>query len=642
MAFGVATWGQSSQTPATSQDQQAPKSATSLSISGLNQQDIVQFLDDSVRWHQQLALGRHLATEPSELLYANNSQPTADEIVRLSFEFARAGAQLLGKNAKVTAAVAGSGDARYQNLAQMAAKLDGDSARTKVELDSLRQKLAAAGPAEKQTIQSSIAETQSELNLLGERRTLVGNMMQFIDQSTESGGLSSQIDALERSVPAAEAGEKPTGVGQNNGTTSVVVAPNPNEAQPTSLWGAIRNVFAQTAKLERLKADERRTDALIDSAKRLQAPLRATFADMAAESDKLMNLPEAQDPTALDQQKAEVDALTSRLQQVGAGLLPLSKELLLLNVYKKNLDSWSSAVTSEYSANLKSVLLRLLVFVAALAIVLAIFEAWRRTIIRYVPDLRRRYQFLLLRRIALWLVLGMLITLALVSEIGSLATFAGLLTAGVAVALQNVILAVLGYFLLIGKFGVQVGDRVQVSGVFGEVVEIGLIRMHVMEFAGPGTETQPTGRVVAFSNAVVFQPNVGLFRQIPGASLVWHEITLTLAADSDYRVVEERIVPAVQTAFRKYEPEFEKMRRRMEMNLSSVAIGSLTPKVHLRLTPAGMEVLVQFPVETGNAQEIDQRVTQELLRAINMEPKLRVVGAEVPTVRVKCEAAKAN
>jgi len=589
-----------------------------------------------------LALGRHLATEPSELLYANNSQPTADEIVRLSFEFARAGARLLGKNAKVTAVVAGSGDARYQNLAQMAAKLDGDSARTKVELDSLRQKLAAAGPAEKQTIQSSIAETQSELSLLGERRTLIGNMMQFMDQSTESGGLSSQIDALEQSVPTAEGGDKPTGAGPNNGTTSVVVAPNPNEAQPTSLWGAIRNVFAQTAKLERLNADERRTDELMDSAKRLQAPLRATFADMAAESDKLMNLPEAQDPTASDQQKAEVDALTSRLQQVGAALLPLSKELLLLDVYKKNLDSWSSAVTSEYSANLKSVLLRLVVFVAALAIVLAIFEAWRRTIIRYVPDLRRRYQFLLLRRIALWLVLGLLITLALVSEIGSLATFAGLLTAGVAVALQNVILAVLGYFLLIGKFGVQVGDRVQVSGVYGEVVEIGLIRMHVMEFARPGIETQPTGRVVAFSNAVVFQPNVGLFRQIPGASLVWHEITLTLAADSDYRVVEERIVPAVQTAFRKYEPEFEKMRRRMEMNLSSVAIGSLTPKVRLRLTPAGMEVLVQFPVETGNAQEVDQRVTQELLGAINMEPKLRVVGAEVPTVRLRSETAKAG
>jgi hypothetical protein len=341
-AFGVATWAQNSQPYAASQDPQTPGAPVNAPISGLNQQDIVQFLDDSVRWHQQLALGRQLATEPSELLYANNSQPTADEIVRLSFEFARAGAQLLRKNAKVKAAVAGSGDARYQNLAQMGAKLDGDSARTQLELEALRQKLAAAEPGQKQTIQASIAETQSELNLLRERRTLITNMMQFMDQSTESGGLSSQIDALERSVPSTGAGESPTGAGPNNGTTSVLVAPNPNESQSISLWGAIRNVFAQTAKLERLKTDERRTDERMESAKQMQAPLRATSANMAAESDKLMNLPEAQDPAALDQQKAAVDALTLRLQQVGAALLPLSKELLLLDVYKKNLDSWSA------------------------------------------------------------------------------------------------------------------------------------------------------------------------------------------------------------------------------------------------------------------------------------------------------------
>ena len=114
----------------------------------------------------------------------------------------------------------------------------------------------------------------------------------------------------------------------------------------------------------------------------------------------------------------------------------------------------------------------------------------------------------------------MVIAFGLVSQLGSLATFAGLMTAGVAVALQNVILAMVGYFLLIGKFGVRVGDRVQVSGVVGEVVEIGLIRLHIMELAGAGTDAQPTGRVVAFSNSIVFQPNPGLFRQVPGTSFI--------------------------------------------------------------------------------------------------------------------------
>ena len=228
----------------------------------------------------------------------------------------------------------------------------------------------------------------------------------------------------------------------------------------------------------------------------------------------------------------------------------------------------------------------------------------------------------------------MIIILGLASELGSLATFAGLLTAGVAVGLQNVILAVVGYFLLIGKFGVRVGDRVQVSGVNGEVVDIGLIRLYVMELGGAGSDAHPTGRVVAFSNSIVFQPAPGLFKQVPGTSLIWHEISLTFAAESDYRIIEQRLLAALDAAFTDYRRDFEQLRLQMEGSLNSVPVDSLVPKVRFRLTPAGLEVLLRFPVESGKAAEIDDRVTRELLRAIELEPKLKVVAAEVPAIRL--------
>ena len=75
-------------------------------------------------------------------------------------------------------------------------------------------------------------------------------------------------------------------------------------------------------------------------------------------------------------------------------------------------------------------------------------------ILRYVRETRRRYQFLLFRRIVIWIVVGAIIAFTFATEMGSVATFAGLLTAGVAVALQNVILSVAGYFFLIGKYGI--------------------------------------------------------------------------------------------------------------------------------------------------------------------------------------------
>jgi small-conductance mechanosensitive channel len=242
----------------------------------------------------------------------------------------------------------------------------------------------------------------------------------------------------------------------------------------------------------------------------------------------------------------------------------------------------------------------------------------------------------------LWLVIALVITLGLVSQLGSLATFAGLLTAGVAVALQNVILAVVGYFLLIGKFGVGVGDRVQVSDVTGEVVEIGLIRLHLMELTGTGADAQPTGRIVAFSNSIVFQTAAGLFRQVPGTSFVWRETSFTLAADSDYRAVEERLLAAVDAAFQDFKADFEQLGRQMEKSLTSVAVGPLAPRLRFKLTPAGLEVALRFPVEMRRAEEIDDRVTRELLRAIEMEPKLKIVAAEVPAIQLRSDLSRSS
>jgi small-conductance mechanosensitive channel len=198
----------------------------------------------------------------------------------------------------------------------------------------------------------------------------------------------------------------------------------------------------------------------------------------------------------------------------------------------------------------------------------------------------------------------------------------------------------LGYFLLIGKFGVHVGDRVQVSGVSGEVVEIGLIRVPVTGLAGMGPDAQPTGRIVAFSNSVVFQPTAGLFRQAPGTDFLWHEITLTVTSEGDYLSAERRIRAAVDAAFQEYLGNFERQRRQMETSLSSVSIRPLVSKIPFRLTPAGLEVFLRYPVESGRATEVDERITRELLHAMDQEPKLKVVGAEIPAIRIRTDATE--
>ncbi len=130
---------------------------------------------------------------------------------------------------------------------------------------------------------------------------------------------------------------------------------------------------------------------------------------------------------------------------------------------------------------------------------------------KYAHDANRRRMFLIVQRILTWLAMVLVIAFAFAPELSSLATFLGLLTAGVAVALQNVILAVVGYFLLVGKLGIRVGDRVRISGVTGDVIDVGLLQFQLREV--DQDNEQLTGNVATFSNSFVFlSPATGLFK----------------------------------------------------------------------------------------------------------------------------------
>src|SRR5207248_4772865 len=135
---------------------------------------------------------------------------------------------------------------------------------------------------------------------------------------------------------------------------------------------------------------------------------------------------------------------------------------------------------------------------------------------------------------------------------------------------------------LIGKYGVRVGDRVQISGITGDVMEIGLVRLHLVELGGSGHYLQPTGRVVVLSNSIVFQPTASFFKQIPGTNFVWHEVRLTLAPQTEYHLAEQRMLGAVEKVYAGYRERIEQQHRQMERTLS-VSVAVPRPQSRVRL-----------------------------------------------------------
>ena len=614
--------------------QTTPNAPASTAVSG---DDIVSFLNQTIVWSRQVSAEQQLVTEPSDTLFLNDSRQTADQVVRLAFDFARAQA-----NQQPTAGgTSQSATSQYQRLIDSANQADQKVKSLQQELEGFRQQLLTATGRKRTTLQALISETQGEVELYQTRRDTLRNMLQFATATTSSGlgsgGLLSQVEELARGVPAANTtkeAETNTAAARNS---TAAAAPRERKETPNGLFSLATDLFALHRKIRTLDENLHQTDLLGQNAKDLRAPLVAKIRELTKAGDELAGQPDSQDPAVLAQQRKQLDAITGQFKQVSASLLPLGKQSILLDVYRRTATNWRNAVDNQYQSEWKGLLVRLVGLAVVIGALLGVSQLWRRAIFRYITESRRRYQFLLIRRIVMWCVIAIIVATAFASELGAVTTFAGLLTAGIAVALQNVILSIAGYFFLIGRYGVRVGDHVNINGVAGEVVDIGLVRLQLMEVTS-GPAPRPTGRVVAFSNAVVFQAGSGMFKQIPGTNFVWHEVTLTLDPKSNYRQVEQRMMDAVNQVFAEYRDRMEMQRRSVERALNS-ALGSFAPESRLQLTQSALEVVVRYPMELSNAAEVDNRMTRAILDALEQDPKLRAQVSAGPSIKTEEQPA---
>lgn len=595
---------------------------------------IIDFLSRTVSWYHQRAAEQKLATEPSDLAFLQENSRLADQVVQQAFDYARSEVQLQSRVRSQQAAPQqeGANTSQYQRLNQALQKIEQQIQDTQSELQSSREKLARATPARRRTLQSQVDELESELGLLNARHDALQTMTEFVASSGSGNrvGLRAQVDELARSVPPALSGLSPGNSGANSAPSSSSIPAVNSKPQPGGIWGLATDLIHLSNKVHSIDDELYATDLLSKSADELRSPLVGQLGDLIRQGDQAFA---AADTSAnLAQQTQQIDLLTENFKQVTATLLPLSKVGILLNIYGSTLKNWRESVRETEHDELRQLLLRLGILAVLIAVVFAIGEIWRRASLRYVHDTRRRYQLLLVRRIVIWATVVIIVVLTFASQLGSAVTFAGLITAGIAVAMQNVITSIVGYFFLIGKYGLRVGDRVQIAGVTGEVVDIGLVRIHLMELSGP-TDSQPSGRIVAFSNSVVFQAGPGIFKQIPGTNFIWHELKLTLASETDYHQAKERITKAVEEALGNYREAIATQQRAVERSLTSVTAAELQPKIRLHYGPTGIEVTIRYPVEIGKAAEIDDHIMHGLMAALERDPKMKLISAEIPTAK---------
>ena len=315
---------------------------------------------------------------------------------------------------------------------------------------------------------------------------------------------------------------------------------------------------------------------------------------------------EEEDPAAMldrlrrlsDQRKAlaELDRRIQYSQQLG-------------DVYRR----WAGLVEARQSAVLHLLLLSLS---AILAVVLGVMAARKgiRGAFSHHQDRRRLYQQRLLATIAVQVAGAGLILLVVFGPPGQTPTMIGLATAGLTVALKDFIVAFFGWFVLLGRNGIRLGDWVEINGVGGEVIEIGILKTVLLEMGNWASTGHPTGRRVAFVNSFAIEGHY--FNFSTAGQWLWDELQLTLPAGGDAYQMAQQIRDAVERATdadaRQAGQDWERVTRQY-----GVRTFSARPVVDLRPGPLGLDVIVRYITRAPQRYEVKSRLFQVIVELVH-------------------------
>ena len=279
---------------------------------------------------------------------------------------------------------------------------------------------------------------------------------------------------------------------------------------------------------------------------------------------------------------------------------------------------WGTAVSARQRKSihgmLQSAVWILLICLAAFAANLLIcrFEA------SLTPDRRRLRMLHLVTRFAIRAVAFLLVAIVVLGTPGQMTTVIGLAGAGLTVALKDFIVAFFGWFVLMGRNGIRVGDWVEINGIGGEVVEIGLLRTVLLETGKWGDSGHPTGRKVAFVNSFAVEGH--FFNFSTTGQWLWDELEILVPPDQDpypiAKAIEEMVTKETEANARLAEQEWQRV-------VSSHALQSFSaaPAVNLRPTNLGVNIQVRYITRAHERYDVRSRLyaaVVELLRKRNI------------------------
>ena len=274
-------------------------------------------------------------------------------------------------------------------------------------------------------------------------------------------------------------------------------------------------------------------------------------------------------------------------------------------------------------------LLLSVVFIAAVMLLRAGLRWLTGQVLRRADDAATQLRFWTRQGISLLSAVVLILGLLSIwfNDPTRLATAFGLVSAGLAFALQQVVTAIAGYFVILRGATFTVGDRISMGGVRGDVMRLGFIQTTIMEMGQPPAvqgadpamwvrSRQFTGRIVTVSNSKIFsEPVFNYTRDFP---YIWEEMVIPITYQADRARVEAMLTEAARR--HAVDPKDVAAEAKEDLQRQfGVEPLELEPRVYFRITDNWLELTVRFLVGThrirGAKDAMSRYIVDELDRA---------------------------
>ncbi len=217
---------------------------------------------------------------------------------------------------------------------------------------------------------------------------------------------------------------------------------------------------------------------------------------------------------------------------------------------------------------------------------------------------------------AIWFLGILILSKVWIAGFKSFATFWGLLSAGVAISLRDFFSSIAGWVFIMVRRPFYVGDRIEVGGYKGDVIDIRLFQFTIVEIGNWVDADQSTGRIVHIPNSMVFSTSIANYTI--GFKYIWNEISVLITFESNWKKAKEifldignkyaeqptdEVIKSLKEAAKKY----------------MIYYKVLTPAVYVSIKDSGVQLTLRYLCDPKKRRQTDHLIMFDLLDAYNKE-----------------------